>query len=58
MWCRYDSRNGYTCAFQVYAGKQEVLRKNLGARVVKDLAEDIQGKNYVLFFDNFLVPRF
>ena len=54
VWCRCDSRNGYSCAFQVYAGKHgSTTEKNLGARVVKDLAEDIQGKNYFLFFDNF-----
>ena len=54
VWCRCDSKNGYTSDFQVYAGKQgDSTEKNLGARVVKDLAEDIQGKNYFLFFDNF-----
>ena len=60
MWCRCDSKIRYTCAFQVYAGKQgSTTEKNLGARVVKDLAEHIQGKNYFLFFDNFfLVPHF
>ena len=45
MWCWCDSKNGYTYAFQVYAGKQgDTTEKDLGARVVKDLAEDIQDK--------------
>ena len=35
-------------------GNREVpQRKYFGARVVKDLVEYIQGKNYFLFFDNF-----
>ena len=29
VWCRSDIKNGYTCAFQVYAGKQG--NSNLGA---------------------------
>ena len=54
VWCRCNSMNGYTSSFQVYAGKQgDSTETNLGARVVKDLAEDSQGKNYFLFFDNF-----
>ena len=32
VWCRSDSKNGYTCAFQVYTGKQgDSTEKNLGA---------------------------
>ena len=60
MWCRSDSKPGYTCAFQVYTGKVgDTSEKTLGARVVKDLSKDIKDKNYFVFFDNFfLVPRF
>ena len=60
VWCRSDSKNGYTCAFQVYTGKQgDSSDKDPGARVIKDLSQDVQGKNYFLFFDNFfLVPPF
>ena len=54
VWCRSDSKNGYTCAFQVYTGKQgDSSDKDPGARVIKDLSQDVQGKNYFLFFDNF-----
>ena len=31
----------------------DTTKKNLGARVVKDLTEHIRGKNYHLYFDNF-----
>ena len=54
VWCRCDSKNGYTSAFQIYTGKlADVTEKNLGSRVVKDLSKEIQNKNYFLFFDNF-----
>ena len=54
VWCRSDSKTGYTCAFQVYTGKVgDTTEKNLGARVVKDLSKDIKDKNYFVFFDNF-----
>ena len=57
--CRADSKNGYICSFQVYTGKEgDSTEKNLGARVIKELSKDIQGKNYFLFFDNyFSSPR-
>ena len=54
VWCRCDSVNGYTCFFQVYAGKQEGgSEQALGSRVVKDLAQDILGNRYHLFFGNY-----
>ena len=54
MWCRADSKNGYICSFQVYTGKEgDSTEKNLGARVIKELSKDIQGKNNFLFFDNY-----
>ena len=54
VWCRCDSKNGYTCSFQVYTGKiGNTTEKNLGARVVKDLSAPIKGKGYHLYFDNF-----
>ena len=60
MWCRSNSKNGYTCAFQVYAGKQgDSTEKNLGATVVvKDLAENIQGKITFALRQSFIVPCF
>ena len=49
VWCRCDSKNGYTCSFQVYTGKiGNTTEKNLGARVVKDLSAPIKGKGYHL----------
>ena len=43
VWCRYDSKNGYTSAFQIYTGKLvDATEKNLGSRVVKDLSKDIK----------------
>ena len=49
VWCRSDSKNGCTCAFQVYTGKQGDSSDNdPGARVIKDLSQGVQGKNYFL----------
>jgi len=31
----------------------KATEKNLGARVVKDLSEPLQGKNFHIYFDNF-----
>lgn len=53
VWCRCDSINGYTCCFQVYAGKEGSPEQALGSRVVKDVSKDILGKRYHLIFDNF-----
>ena len=59
IWCRCDSKNSYTSCFQVYTGKVDgVTEKNLVANVVKRLPEDIYGKGYYLFFDNFLLILF
>lgn len=54
VFCRCDSRNGYSCSFQLYTGKVgQATETNLGARVIKDLSEAIRGKNYHLYFENF-----
>ena len=54
IWYRCDSRNGYTCCFQVYTGKVgETSEKNLGARVVTDLSKGVLNKGFHLYFDNF-----
>ena len=56
VWCRSDSKTGYTCAFQVYTGKVgDSTEKNLGARVVKDLSKDIQDKTTFYFSIIFLL---
>jgi hypothetical protein len=49
-----DSSNGYFCDFQVYTGKVgDTAETGLGARVVKDLTNDLKGKYHHVFFDNF-----
>ena len=53
IWVRADSINGYICDFSVYTGKEGSGEKDLGAKVVKKLAEPLAGRNYHIFFDNF-----
>jgi len=53
VWCRGDSHNGYMCELQVYTGKAESVEEGLGKRVVLDLARQLEGKKYHLYFDNF-----
>ena len=54
MWVRADSRNGYFSLFEVYTGKKkDVVKHQLGARVVKDLTKELQGKWHHVYFDNF-----
>ena len=56
IWCRCDSRNGYTCCFQVYTGKLgDSSEKNLGVRVVTDFSKDVLNKGFYLYFDNFFL---
>ena len=50
MRCRCDSTNGYTCSFQVFAGKIDSAEQGLGSRVVKDLSKDTFGKDHVICF--------
>ena len=46
VWCRCDSENDYTSAFQICTGKlADVTERNLGSRIVKDISKDIQNKN-------------
>ena len=38
VWCRCDSKNGYTCSFQVYTGKVgQTTEKNLGEIFVQSI---------------------
>lgn len=53
IWVRADSINGYICDFSVYTGKEGSGEKDLGAKVVKRLAQPLSGGNYHIFFDNF-----
>ena len=54
MWVLADSHDGYFCDFQVYTGKTiGAVEKDLGARVVKDLANNLKGKYHHTYFYNF-----
>ena len=56
IWVRADAVNGYMCDFRVYTGKDSgrpTSGLDLGGEVVRQLSEDLSGKNYFLFFDNF-----
>lgn len=53
VWTRADAF-GYVCQFEIYTGKtNNIVEKNLGARVVNDLVRDLVGKNYIVYFDNY-----
>ena len=47
------SINGYVSQFQVYVGTETSAETCLGARVVKDLTQNIVGKHHHIFCDNF-----
>jgi hypothetical protein len=43
---------GYVCQFEIYTGKtNNIVEKNLGARVIKDMVRDLIGKYYTVYFD-------
>ena len=54
VWVRADSRNGYFSLFEVYTGKKKgAVKIQLGARVVKGLTKELQGKWHHVYFDIF-----
>ena len=54
VWVLADSANGYFSRLEVYSGKQtERVEKGLGARVVRSLSADFQGKFHHVVFDNY-----
>ena len=53
VWVLADSTNGFFSRPEVYTDKKEHAERGLGARVVKDLSCDFQGKWHHLYFDNF-----
>ena len=54
MWCRADSHSGYLCAFDIYTGRhRDGVEKGLGYSVVSRLCQNIKGKWYKVYFDNF-----
>lgn len=53
VWTRADAF-GYVSQFEIYTGKtNNIVEKNLGARVVNDLVRGLVGKNYIVYFDNY-----
>lgn len=52
IWVRADS-TGYVCLFEMYTGKVNAVETALGARVVKTLTNELQGKGFHVYFDNF-----
>ena len=53
VWCLADSQNGYVCKFTVYTGKVDGPVRDLGHKVVMGICEDILGKGYKVYYDNF-----
>ena len=54
IWCRADSTNGYVDNFIVYTGKSgDGPTANLGHKVVMKICEDILGKGYNVYCDNY-----
>ena len=54
VWVLADSANGYFSRLEVYSGKQsDRVEKGLGARVVRSLSADFQGKYHHVVFDNY-----
>ena len=53
-WVLADSTNGYAYNWKLYTGKEGVKSgKGLAHRVVLNLVEDLAGKGYNIFMDNF-----
>ena len=53
VWVQADSRNCYFSQFEVYTEeKKGVVEHQLGARVVKDLTKELQGKWHHVYLDN------
>ena len=64
VWILGDSLNGYFSRFDVYTGKKgnaaevgNATEVGLGARVVKELTSDMQGKYHHIYFDNFFTSQ-
>lgn len=53
VWILAD-KSGYCWKFEIYTGKKNnVVERQLGARVVTTLTNDLIGKNHRVFFDNY-----
>ncbi|KAL3225635.1 hypothetical protein MRX96_025673 [Rhipicephalus microplus] len=50
---------GYNLKFQIYTGKSnDGVERDLGARVVKTLVDDLAGKYHRVFFDNYFASYY
>lgn len=53
IWMRCD-QSGFVCQFEIYTGKvDQLVERNLGERVVKNLCENLYGRNHKVFMDNY-----
>ncbi|XP_045127477.1 piggyBac transposable element-derived protein 4-like [Portunus trituberculatus] len=53
VWMMAD-KSGYCLKFDIYTGKVEnKVTKDLGAKVVTSLVEDLEGKEHKVYFDNY-----
>ena len=54
VWVLAEAKTGYVLDFQVYTGAtKDESSKGLAYRVVNDLIQKYQGKNHLLYVDNF-----
>lgn len=55
MWSLCDSQAGFLLRFDVYTGKHssQDSKVGLGARVVSNLLNGLEGKGHVVYTDNF-----
>lgn len=50
----FADEKGYINQFQIYEGKRAgIVEKILGYRVIKELTEGLENKNYVIYCNNF-----
>jgi hypothetical protein len=56
IWERTPPKNGYVHEFHIYTGRVAggQPEEGLGSRVIKDLSCKLEGKNHVVYMDNFL----
>ena len=54
VWVLSEAKTGYVLSFQVYTGSENGKdKKGVARRVVLDLLNGCQGKNHLLYVDNF-----
>ena len=55
VWERASPKNSHVHEFQIYTGRVAGGKpeEGLGSRVIKDLSRNLEGKNHVVYMDNF-----